>query len=136
MNIRALQLAAVLVALTGLAAFAAAPNPEPWNAPVRAAHRKNPVLADAAAIAAGKALYAQECASCHGDTGKGDGPSAKDLEVAVADLASAKIQNQSDGTLFWKISEGRKPMPGMSAKWSDDQRWQVVDFVRTFKAAN
>ncbi len=136
MNIRALQLAAVLVALTGLAAFAAAPDPEPWNAPVRAAHRKNPVLADAASIAAGKALYAQECASCHGDTGKGDGPSAKDLEVAVADLASAKIQNQSDGTLFWKISEGRKPMPGMSAKWSDDQRWQVVDFVRTFKAAN
>lgn len=129
-----LLIAVLLASATCGVAFAAAPNPEPWNAPIRASRRRSPVPADMAAITAGQALYVQECASCHGNTGKGDGPSAKDLEVAVADLASPKIQGQSDGTLFWKISEGRKPMPGMSAKWSENQRWQVVDYIRTFGA--
>lgn len=136
MKTRHLLLVPVAIVFAASVALAAAPNPEPWNAPVRASHRKNPIPADATALGAGKALYVQECASCHGNTGKGDGPSAKDLEVAVADLASSKIQEQSDGALFWKISEGRKPMPGMSEKWTDDQRWQVVNYVRTFKPAN
>ena len=46
---------------------------EEWKAPARAARKKNPIPPDEKSLAAGKAVYAKECASCHGDAGKGDG---------------------------------------------------------------
>lgn len=106
---------------------------EEWVAPARAAKKKNPVAADEASIGRGKELYAQECLSCHGATGKGDGPGVKDLEKKPEDLSLPKAQDQSDGALFWKISEGRKPMPALGEKWTEQQRWDVVNYTRTFK---
>lgn len=106
-----------------------------WVAPSRAAKKKNPIAADANSIARGKALYGQECLSCHGPTGKGDGSAAKDLEKKPADLALPATQDQSDGALFWKISEGKKPMPAMSEKWNEQQRWDALNYIRTFKKA-
>jgi mono/diheme cytochrome c family protein len=113
----------------------AADTAEEWKAPARAARRKNPIAADAASIAAGKTLYARQCLSCHGDKGKGDGTAAKDLEKTPGDLSSAKVQEQSDGSLFWKITEGRKPMPTFEKELTEDQRWQVINYVRTLSAA-
>jgi mono/diheme cytochrome c family protein len=113
----------------------AADTAEDWTAPPRAARRKNPIAADAASIAAGKTLYAQQCLSCHGDKGKGDGTAAKDLEKKPGDLSSAKVQEQSDGSMFWKITEGRKPMPTFEKLLTEDQRWQVINYVRTLSAA-
>jgi mono/diheme cytochrome c family protein len=102
-----------------------------WQAPPRAARKKNPVPADDQSIAAGKALYQQECRACHGELGKGDGPSAKDLEKKPGDLSSPKMWDQTDGALFWKLTTGRKPMPTYEQKFSDDQRWSVVNYIRT-----
>lgn len=107
---------------------------EPWQAPGRAARKKNPIAADDKSVAAGKTVYVKECLSCHGNEGKGDGPAAKDLEKPPGDLSSAPVQEQSDGALFWKISEGRKPMPSFSTSLSDEQRWQVVNYLRTLAA--
>lgn len=126
-------------ALTGalLVAIAVAqdakPGAEEWVAPARAAKKKNPVAADEASIGRAKQLYVQECLSCHGASGKGDGPGIKDLEKKPEDLSLAKAQEQSDGALFWKISEGRKPMPALGEKWTENQRWDVVNYTRTFK---
>lgn len=106
---------------------------EPWKAPASADQKKNPLTADAAAIAEGKKLFLKECASCHGKKGKGDGPSAADLDVPVGNFASEATQNQSDGALFWKTSEGRKPMPSFKKKLSETQIWQTVIFIRTLK---
>lgn len=105
-----------------------------WIVPARAAKKKNPVTADAASLAKGKELYAQECMSCHGATGKGDGPAVKDLEKSPGDLSSAATQSHTDGALFYKITEGRKPMPALGEKWSEDQRWAVVNYVRSLAA--
>ena len=122
---------AVLVGLAGAALlFAAQKAPPPWEAPARAAARANPFAADSSAAVKGKATYDKLCASCHGKTGHGDGSGSKDLDVKPGDFET-KIGAQTDGALFWKISEGRKPMPTFSTKLTDDERWQVVSYVRT-----
>lgn len=125
----------LLLALPGsfVAAAASAP-PSEWKAPARAAKKKNPIPADAASIALGKKLYAKECASCHGAKGLGDGPSAKDLERPAGNLADPKMWKQTDGELYWKTTEGNKPMPNFGQLLSDEQRWHIVNYLRTLAA--
>ena len=77
--------------------------------------------------------YKIDCLRCHGKEGKGDGTSAMKIEKTVADLSSDKVQTQTDGELFWKISEGRKPMPLAKRTLTDDQRWDVINYIRTFR---
>ena len=103
-----------------------------WKAPARAAKKKNPIPADDKSIAAGKDIYLHQCRSCHGDSGKGDGPAAKDTNPKPKDLGAPTVAEQTDGALFWKITEGKKPMPSFEKLISEDQRWQVINFVRTF----
>ena len=102
-----------------------------WVAPARAAKKKNPVEVNEASLAKGKAVYVKECASCHGDTGKGDGPAAKGLEKKPGDLASTKTLGQSDGALFWKITEGNKPMATYEKTLTEEDRWHVINYMRT-----
>lgn len=117
-----------VAAATGLLAFAVVlAAAEEWKAPARAAARKNPVPADAASIGRGKAVYASQCASCHGNSGKGDGPAAKSLEKSPGDLT--KLRGQSNGELFWKITEGKKPMASYATTLSEQQRWDVVNYL-------
>jgi mono/diheme cytochrome c family protein len=105
----------------------------PWVAPARAARKKNPVPADAKSVAAGKDVYVAQCLKCHGDAGKGDGPSAKDLDPKPKDLSDPKIAGQTDGSMFWKITTGRKPMPGFENLISEDDRWNVINYTRTLE---
>lgn len=104
-----------------------------WESPKSADAKKNPLTADAGSIAAGKATYVKECLSCHGKGGKGDGPSAAQLDVQPGDLSGAATQAHSDGALYWKISEGRKPMPSFKKKLTEAQIWQSVVYMRTLK---
>lgn len=119
----------LMVAIAGSAFF----QQKEWKAPASADAKKNPLTADAVTIAAGKAVYVKECQSCHGKKGKGDGPSAKDLDIPAGDFTKAITQSQSDGALFWKISEGRKPMPSFKKKLNETQIWQSVVYMRTLK---
>ncbi len=109
---------------------------EPWTAPLRAARKENPVATNSTALAQGKELYVAACLPCHGATGKGDGVAAATLErngtpVRPGNLSDSKLWQQSDGALFWKISEGRTPMPAFQEGFSEEQRWQIITFVRT-----
>jgi mono/diheme cytochrome c family protein len=118
----------VIAAATGVVALVIAAQ-EKWTAPARASAKQTPVAADAASIGRGKAVYTAECASCHGSRGKGDGPSAKDLELPAGDLT--KLGGQTDGALFWKVTEGKKPMASYATKLTEQQRWDVVNYMRT-----
>ena len=118
-----------LICLFGLILTAVATTDEPWNAPARASAKKNPMAGDATSISRGKAVYTAECLTCHGPSGRGDGPQAKDLEKNPGNLT--KLQGQSDGALFWKVSEGKKPMPTFSSKLTEQQRWDVVNYIQT-----
>ncbi len=104
---------------------------EEWKAPVRASKRKNPIPMDEKSIARGKDLYAQNCLSCHGATGKGDGPAAKDLPKKVRDLADPKTLAETDGALFWKITEGKAPMTSYEKLIPEEDRWHLVNYLRT-----
>ena len=112
------------------------PPKEPWNAPARAGQRKNPIESEAATLAKGKAIYDKMCASCHGKTGHGDGIATSDLDVDPGDLTNAREAGQSDGDLFWKITEGRKPMPKFESKLTEEERWQVIRYLRSLAHAS
>ncbi len=101
-----------------------------WVAPKSADALKNPFTGDAASVALGQQLFSSICFVCHGNQGKGDGINAASLTKKPADLTSRSVQRQSDGALFWKISEGNPPMLTFKESLSEEQRWAVVNFVR------
>src|SRR4026209_1970205 len=74
-----------------------------------AAKLKNPVAANAASIAAGQAIYAKQCAGCHGDTGKGGGSMGEELNPKPSNLSDADWKHGStDGEMFTLINGGSK----------------------------
>jgi mono/diheme cytochrome c family protein len=102
-----------------------------WVVPKEADNVKNPLAGNAGAIADGKALYVANCGPCHGDKGKGDGLAAPGLNPKPADHTSVAVQNETDGSLFWKLSEGRAPMPAYKKVFSEQQRWALINYIRS-----
>jgi mono/diheme cytochrome c family protein len=103
----------------------------PWAAPKDADNVKNPLSGNTSVLAEAKTLYAANCGPCHGDKGRGDGPAAQGLNPKPADHTSAVVQSQTDGAIFWKLSEGRAPMPGYKKIFSEQQRWELITYIRT-----
>jgi mono/diheme cytochrome c family protein len=104
-----------------------------WSAPQQARQMPNPVPATPQTIAAGMNIYMDRCQNCHGEYGNGKGSRADKLSVQPSDFTDAHaMSSQTDGELFWKISEGHKPMPSFKKKLTEEERWQLVDFIRTF----
>ena len=111
-------------------------NKAAWTAPARAARKENPIPANDGSIGQGKALFTMACYPCHGPAGKGDGPTTGGLErngakIRPGNLSEPKMWLQSDGAIFWKITEGNAPMPAFGQTLTEEQRWQVVNYVRT-----
>jgi len=95
------------------------------NAPASVSTMKNPYSGDAAA---GKKLYNQNCAQCHGNNLQGIGPAPA--------LLSTSVKNAKSGELFWFITNGdlNKGMPSWS-QLPKQQRWQIVAFLESRNAA-
>jgi mono/diheme cytochrome c family protein len=113
--------AAVLVAVSGATVWAQTE----WKAPADAKAMKNPEKGSEL----GKKSAETNCVSCHGPQGKGNGPAAAALNPKPADWTSDKIKKETDGELFWKITNGRGPMP----PWKhlpEKERWQLVNHIR------
>jgi mono/diheme cytochrome c family protein len=73
--------------------------------------KKNPLPNDKKFVEQGSKLAQVNCVTCHGAKGKGDGAAAVALNPKPADWTSKRVQDESDGELFWKISNGRGAMP-------------------------
>ncbi len=110
----------------------AKPKGEPWPVPAADLAVKNPVKSDAVSIKDGKTLYIKNCQSCHGDNGKGDGTKAGNLKITCGDFTAADFKKKTDAELYFKITKGRKPMPTFDKKLSDNERWSVINYIRTF----
>jgi mono/diheme cytochrome c family protein len=108
-------------------------QPKPWTVPANFKSMKNPVAKGDASNKAGMAKYNSMCQSCHGKTGLGDGVKARALKDFPGDFSKADFQGQSDGDLFFKTKMGRGEMPKYEGKLTDDEIWNVVNFMRTFK---
>ena len=124
----------LIVIAIGAASFTFLQEPKPWPVPDKNAKMANPVKSDDASLKAGKAIWAKDCASCHGKSGLGDGTKAKGLKTHPGDFSKASVQDQSDGALFYKVSTGRDDMPSFKKKIPDaEEIWSVVNYMRTFK---
>ncbi len=94
----------------------------------------NPVPSTQGSISRGSRLYDRYCASCHGPQGLGDGQMAMMLERKPSNLHDAQVQKNTDGSLFYFITEGivEAKMPGFP-KLSEEDRWNLVNYMRTFE---
>jgi mono/diheme cytochrome c family protein len=108
-------------------------QPKPWTVPANFKTMKNPVAKGDASNKAGMALYIKHCASCHGKAGLGDGVKARALKDFPGDFSKPEYQNQTDGEHFYKTKFGRGEMPKYEGKLSDDDMWNIVNYMRTFK---
>jgi len=119
----------LVAAASGVYAFF---HPGPWIVPEAAKQVVNPLKPSQADLPAARKLYLDKCAECHGDTGKGDGPQGKMYDPPPKDLTDAAHMNSvSDGELFYKISQGHRPMPAFRKRLTEQQRWQLVLFLRS-----
>jgi len=107
-----------------------------WDVPLEAQQRKNPILPTQDSIGRGILVYAKYCQICHGSQGDGDGPSSRSLGVAPTNFLDPAVQRQSDGSLYWKTTVGRRAMPNWQLLLSEEDRWHVVNFLRTMAPAS
>ncbi|RMG79762.1 MAG: cytochrome c [Bacteroidetes bacterium] len=103
-----------------------------WTAPKSADLIKPTVdLKSPNVISEGKKLYTQLCAICHGDKGKGDGVAGMALNPRPKNFTTSKFQAQSDGAIYWKMTEGNPPMAPYKETLTEKQRWELVAYLRT-----
>ena len=102
-----------------------------WEAPSSAKDLKNPLAGNTSDLKEAKVLYISYCSPCHGEKGEGNGPAAAGLPIKPADHSSEKVQEQPDGALYWMISTGHTPMPAYQKTLTDNQRWELVNYIRT-----
>jgi mono/diheme cytochrome c family protein len=133
--IRLLRILAFVLVLAA-ASFAFIHFLQARSASARARRMKNPVPATPAVLAAAQPSYADHCQKCHGEKGDGQGEKAVELSVAPSDFTNTRdMANLADGELFQEITKGHLPMPAFEDKLSDKERWQLVDYIRTFASS-
>lgn len=108
-----------------------------WELPEDADKTKNPVATSPESIEKGKALYLERtkgnCIFCHGETGAGNEANLAQLRRKPADLTNKeRMAKMTDGELFWKITKGiRGIMPAGERRMNEEERWHVVNYIRT-----
>jgi mono/diheme cytochrome c family protein len=102
-----------------------------WRSPLESAVKKNPIAPTQDSIAAGQKIYSKTCVMCHGKSGDADGPAVIELNIHPAKLSNPQLDTESDGSLFWKITTGKKPMPAYGKRLSETDRWNLVNYIRT-----
>jgi mono/diheme cytochrome c family protein len=108
-----------------------------WELPANAAETKNPVATSAESVAKGRELYLEKmkgnCVFCHGETGSGNEANLAKLRRKPADLTNKeRMTAMTDGEVFWKISKGITGiMPAGEKRLTEEERWHVVNYVRT-----
>jgi copper transport protein len=127
---RALGHAAVALGLTGTLLFG--------GVSLAQAFRKSlpdPVPADSASLDRGRAEY-QRCVACHGVAGRGDGPAGRTLNPRPADFRVHMAAGHTDRQLFDWISKGidGTAMPAFGDQLTEQDRWDVINYIRTFAA--
>lgn len=149
--IRWIALGSFLLILTGCGEMYQQPSFQPQEAPRLAAPAgsvpitgvepvyqgvdgtgiNNPIPRDEASIALGRGLYDINCAMCHGQQGRGDGAVAPAYVPPPADLTTSRVQGLSDGDIFLRITNGFSTMPAFRRQLAPEERWHIVNYVRT-----
>jgi cytochrome c len=105
-----------------------------WVIPVNYQKMKNPTYATEENLIIGKALYTKHCKSCHGISGKGDGPKGDEFDSDIGDFSSAEFQSQTEGTMFYKSYVGQHDMPNNEKEIpSPKDMWFIVNHLKTLQ---
>jgi mono/diheme cytochrome c family protein len=97
------------------------------------AGRKNPVEPDEGSLGRGKTMYTDRCVMCHGKTGNGKGSLALQIGYKVPDFTRADaLAHLTDGALYYRITRGHEAMPGEQDFITDKEKWDLVNYLRTF----
>ncbi len=134
--------AAALIALASVTAQSPEPSPVPDQAvpeiavpapiPDEARQRKNPQPTTPESIANGEEVYLRQCVMCHGSSGDGKGSMVGKLDVQMPDFTKPKaLSERTDGDLFYIVTQGHGRMPAGGVRLRDDQKWDLVNFLRT-----
>jgi mono/diheme cytochrome c family protein len=108
--------------------------PKPWPVPDKFKTMKNAKAGVKDTENVGKTLFDQHCKSCHGAKGAGDGKKAAELSTEMRSFATADVQKQTDGELYYKSFIGRDEMPNFEKKVaSEGDRWLIINYIRTMK---
>ena len=92
----------------------------------------NPVKPTPTSIAAGKKVYASDCAMCHGKEGEGKGDLAVDMHLTLRDYRdSASLKDLTDGEIYSTIANGKGQMTGEAGRMKPAQIWDVVNYIRS-----
>ena len=121
------QILLILLIIFGLSNLSAQNH---WQAPQSAKQLQNPVKDEVVALKKGKKIYTSLCVSCHGPDGTGNPVMLKTLNPPPSNLTSKAVQQQTDGEIYWKITEGRGLMASYKNMLSDEERWAVVKYIR------
>ena len=96
----------------------------------------NPFLPDEASLKIGADLFNKNCAVCHGEQGRGNGPAAANLSIKPPDYGNGHLDIHTDGDIFYWIQNGisqGSPMPAFKDKLTDDEIWHLVNYVRRLR---
>ena len=104
---------------------------EPWKAPASADSIKSPFPFSPQVIREGEKLYNMLCVTCHGQNGLGDGQPGR-FKIQPANFHSRVVTAQTDGAIFWKLSNGKGIMPAYATALSEEKRWQLIAYIRQF----
>ena len=103
-----------------------------WNVPAKYKTMKALKKGDKASIDLGKTLYTKYCKSCHGGSGKGDGPKAGSMKTPMDDFTAAAFKSLPDGTRYFMSFVGRDEMPNFEKKIVDEEeRWAIINYMST-----
>ena len=99
-------------------------------------YRRSSVPYQAVSVASGGVLYGAHCATCHGPGGRGDGPGGAGLPRPPADLTAPHTAQHTAGDMFWWLTHGIPAggMPAFATVLSDEERWDLINFIRTLAA--
>lgn len=102
--------------------------------PLAARSAPNPVPVSPEVLASALEHWADHCASCHGNDGKGQTAMGRNLYPRAPDMSLAATQELSDGELFWIIENGIKltgmPAWGTASPDDDTETWELVHLIR------
>jgi cbb3-type cytochrome oxidase cytochrome c subunit len=90
-----------------------------------------------AAANAGRGIYTQNCAACHGLDGLGNGPNSITLEKKPANFTRAFYKQYPDDFWFYRVSEGviGTRMPRFNEILTEEERWYLVAYLKTLPQA-
>ena len=111
-------------------------GPMGWKVPAKERKVKNPIPSSPESRSRAQKIYVDKCASCHGVRGDGNGEMAKALDPHPSDFTDRHMMKEmTDGEIFWKITTGRGPMPSYQKDLTANERWDLVNFIRSFVKA-